>query len=80
MKRISLIGEWLSPKGDIWHVRKAQNTSNKILNIEFSVETFDKLFEISSDIYRDRKWNYYDSDSFNDLIIERDLKKLEAIN
>lgn len=81
MKLSVLIGEWLSPKGNIFVVRKAVDRSNKYLNIEFRVMTkYPEPFGFDSDSFNDdERWNRFDSESFEDEIKRIGLKKIEVL-
>ncbi|HMC00465.1 MAG TPA: hypothetical protein VKN14_05450 [Flavobacteriaceae bacterium] len=78
MKLRYLIGDWQSPKGNIWIVRKAHDRSNTYLNIEFRIMTkYPEPFGFTSDCFDHERWNRFDSESFEEMANERQLIKLE---
>lgn len=82
MPRIShLIGTWFdSTIGKSFHVRKALDTSNTYLSIEFSTEMqYLEPFPISSKFFLEDQWHRFNPKSFEGLILQWNLKKLEIV-
>ncbi len=73
-----LTGNWITPQGLIYEVRKAQDTSNRFLSLEFQTKRFyPEPFGFSSECFdRVEKWHRFDSKSFNKLITDFELKKI----
>ena len=78
MKINNLIGNYISPHGNIWIIRKALDRSNKYLNIEFRIMTkYLEPFGFLSDCFEPERWNRFDSGSFKDEIERYGLVKNE---
>ncbi len=78
MAKISyLLGDWIDPNNKIYTVRKAEDRSNTYLNIELNTDTeYNYPFTFYSNFITGNYWHRFDSASFENLIVEYQLKKV----